>query len=212
MLNLCANQNRTSMKTTLLVVGRTVEQHFITAINDYVQRTKRYLSFEMEVIPELKNTKSLSMEVQKEKEGELILKALQPGDVVVLLDEGGKEMRSIEFADYMKRKMNTVNKRLVFIIGGPYGFSPKVYEAAHEKMSLSRMTFSHQMVRLIFVEQLYRAMTILNMNDEFQLRDTWNPLSESDISTNLALGFGTFSVKVSRMRRAACGSLATIYR
>ena len=155
MLNLCANQNRTSMKTTLLVVGRTVEQHFITAINDYVQRTKRYLSFEMEVIPELKNTKSLSMEVQKEKEGELILKALQPGDVVVLLDEGGKEMRSIEFADYMKRKMNTVNKRLVFIIGGPYG-------AAHEKMSLSRMTFSHQMVRLIFVEQLYRAMTILN--------------------------------------------------
>ena len=117
MLNLCANQNRTSMKTTLLVVGRTVEQHFITAINDYVQRTKRYLSFEMEVIPELKNTKSLSMEVQKEKEGELILKALQPGDVVVLLDEGGKEMRSIEFADYMKRKMNTVNKRLVFIIG-----------------------------------------------------------------------------------------------
>ena len=161
MLNLCANQNRTSMKTTLLVVGRTVEQHFITAINDYVQRTKRYLSFEMEVIPELKNTKSLSMEVQKEKEGELILKALQPGDVVVLLDEGGKEMRSIEFADYMKRKMNTVNKRLVFIIGGPYGFSPKVYEAAHEKMSLSRMTFSHQMVRLIFVEQLYRAMTIL---------------------------------------------------
>ena len=139
------------MKTTLLVVGRTVEQHFITAINDYIQRTRRYLSFDMEVIPELKNTKSLSADVQKEKEGELILKALQPGDVVVLLDE-----------DYMKRKMNTVNKRLVFIIGGPYGFSPKVYEAAHEKLSLSRMTFSHQMIRLIFVEQLYRAMTILN--------------------------------------------------
>ena len=147
---------------TLLVVGRTVEQHFITAINDYIQRTRRYLSFDMEVIPELKNTKSLSADVQKEKEGELILKALKPGDVVVLLDEGGKEMRSIEFADYMKRKMNTVNKRLVFIIGGPYGFSPKVYEAAHEKLSLSRMTFSHQMIRLIFVEQLYRAMTILN--------------------------------------------------
>ena len=152
---MCTNQNVSSMKTTLLVVGRTVEQHFITAINDYVQRTKRYLSFEMEVIPELKNTKSLSMEVQKEKEGELICK-------IVLLDEGGKEMRSIEFADYMKRKMNTVNKRLVFVIGGPYGFSPKVYQAAHEKMSLSKMTFSHQMVRLIFVEQLYRAMNILN--------------------------------------------------
>lgn len=159
---MCNNQNCRRMKTTLLVVGRTVEQHFITAINDYIQRTRRYLSFDMEVIPELKNTKSLSADVQKEKEGELILKALQPGDVVVLLDEGGKEMRSIEFADYMKRKMNTVNKRLVFVIGGPYGFSQKVYQAAHEKMSLSKMTFSHQMVRLIFVEQLYRAMNILN--------------------------------------------------
>lgn len=156
------NQNQKLMKTILLVVGRTVEQHFITAINDYVQRTKRYLQFEIEVIPELKNTKSLSTDIQKDKEGELILKALQPGDVVVLLDEGGKEMRSIEFADYMKRKMNTVNKRLVFVIGGPYGFSQRVYEAAQEKLSLSRMTFSHQMVRLIFVEQIYRAMTILN--------------------------------------------------
>lgn len=159
---MCANQNGTGMKTTLIVVGRTVGQHFVTAINDYVQRTKRYLSFEIEVIPELKNTKSLSMEVQKEKEGELILKALRAGDVIVLLDEGGKEMRSIEFADYMERKMNTVNKRLVFIIGGPYGFSPKVCDTAHEKISLSRMTFPHQMVRLIFAEQFYRAMTILN--------------------------------------------------
>ncbi len=150
------------MKTVLLVVGRTVESHFITAIQDYIQRTKRYIQFDMEVIPELKNTKSLSMEVQKDKEGELIIKALQPGDVIVLLDEGGKEMRSIEFADYMKRKMNTVNKRLVFIIGGPYGFSPKIYNMAHEKISLSRMTFSHQMVRLIFIEQLYRAISILH--------------------------------------------------
>lgn len=150
------------MKTTLLVVGRTVEQHFITAIDDYVQRTRRYFSFDMEVIPELKNTKSLTVEQQKEKEGELICKSLQPGDVIVLLDEGGKEMRSVEFADYMKHKMNTVNKRLVFVIGGPYGFSPKVYQMASEKLSLSRMTFSHQMIRLIFVEQLYRAMTILN--------------------------------------------------
>ena len=150
------------MKTILLVVGRTVEQHYITAINDYIQRTKRYITFDMEVIPELKNTKSLSMEVQKEKEGELILKSLQLGDVIVLLDKHGKEMRSLEFADYMKRKMNTVNKRLVFIIGGPYGFSEKVYQAANEKISMSKMTFSHQMIRLIFVEQIYRAMTILN--------------------------------------------------
>ena len=87
---------------------------------------------------------------------------LQPGDVIVLLDEHGKEMRSLEFADYMKRKMNTVNKRLVFIIGGPYGFSEKVYQVANEKISMSKMTFSHQMIRLIFVEQIYRAMTILN--------------------------------------------------
>ena len=150
------------MKTTLLVVGKTVEPYFVDAINEYIQRTKHYLTFEMEVIPELKNAKSMSKEMQKEKEGELILKALQPGDVVVMLDEGGKEMRSIEFASFMERKMNSVNKRLVFVIGGPYGFSPKVYAATHEKISLSRMTFSHQMVRLVFMEQLYRAMTILN--------------------------------------------------
>lgn len=150
------------MKFVLLVVGKTVEKHYITAISDYVERTRHYTSFEMEVIPELKNTKSLSTDQQKEKEGEAILKALQPGDVVVLLDEHGKEFRSIEFANWIERKMHTVNKRLVFIIGGPYGFSPSVYQAAQEKISLSKMTFSHQMIRLIFVEQLYRAMSILN--------------------------------------------------
>ena len=150
------------MKILLLVVGKTTESYFSEAIKEYSERLKHYITFDMEVIPELKNTKSLSMEVQKEKEGELILKALQPGDVVVLLDEHGKEMRSLEFAEYMKRKMNTVNKRLVFIIGGPYGFSKKVYQVAHEKISMSKMTFSHQMIRLIFVEQIYRAMTILN--------------------------------------------------
>lgn len=149
------------MKFALLVVGRTVEKHYITAINDYVERIKHYTPFDMEVIPELKNTKSLSMEQQKDKEGELILKALQPGDVVVLLDEHGKEFRSIEFAEWAEKKMHTVNKRLVFIIGGPYGFSKDVYAAAQEKISLSKMTFSHQMIRLIFVEQLYRAMNIL---------------------------------------------------
>lgn len=150
------------MKTTLLVVGKTVEQHYITAINDYLQRTKRFISFDIEVIPELKNTKSMTPEIQKEKEGEMILKMIQPGDCVVLLDEHGKEMRSIEFAEWMKRKMNTVNKRLIFIIGGPYGFSQTVYGRADEKISMSKMTFSHQMIRVIFVEQIYRAMTILN--------------------------------------------------
>ena len=150
------------MKTILLVVGKTVEPHFITAINDYIERTKHFISFEMEVIPDLKNTKKLSKEQQKEKEGELIRKSFQSGDVFVLLDENGKEHRSVEFASWLEKKMGNVNKRLVFVVGGPYGFSDKVYEAAHEKMSLSRMTFSHQMIRLIFVEQLYRAMTILN--------------------------------------------------
>ena len=150
------------MKTILLVVGRTVEQHYITAINDYIERTKRYISFDMEVIPELKNTKSLTEEQQKEKEGELICKFLQSGDVVVLLDENGKEFRSVEFASWMEKKMANVNKRLIFIIGGPYGFSPKVYQTAHEEISMSKMTFSHQMIRLIFTEQLYRAMNILH--------------------------------------------------
>ena len=150
------------MKTVLLVIGKTVEKYFIQAIEEYVQRTKHYISFDLEVIPELKNAKNLSEYQQKEKEGELIIKSLQSGDTVVLLDEHGKEMRSIEFAEYMKRKLNTTNKRLVFIIGGPYGFSPAVYEAAQEKISLSKMTFSHQMIRLIFVEQLYRALSILN--------------------------------------------------
>ncbi len=150
------------MKTLLLVVGRTVEPHFVTAINDYVQRTRRYLPLDIEVIPELKNTRSLSADLQKEREADLILRALQPGDTVVLLDEGGKEMRSVDFAQWMKQKMNTVSRRLVFVVGGPYGFSPRVYAAAQEKVSLSRMTFSHQMVRLIFAEQLYRAMSILH--------------------------------------------------
>ena len=148
------------MKTVLLVVGKTVEKYFVQAIEEYVQRTKHYISFDMEVIPELKNTKSLSEEQQKEKEGELILKSLQPGDTVVLLDEHGKELRSIEFATWIQKKQQTV-RRLIFVIGGPYGFSPAVYRRCNEQLSLSKMTFSHQMVRMIFVEQLYRACTII---------------------------------------------------
>lgn len=150
------------MKTVLLVVGKTVEQHYVTAIADYVERVKHYIPFDMEVIPELKNTKSLSMEQQKEREGSLIIKSLQPGDVVVLLDEKGKEFRSVEFASWMEGKLNTVSRRLVFVVGGSYGFSKSVYALANDKISLSKMTFSHQMIRLIFVEQLYRAMNILH--------------------------------------------------
>ncbi|KAA6337810.1 Ribosomal RNA large subunit methyltransferase H [termite gut metagenome] len=150
------------MKAVLIAIGRTVEQHYITAVNDYVQRTKHFISFDLEIIPELKHTKNLNQDQQKEKEGELILKSFQQGDVIVLLDEYGKEFRSLDFAYWMEKKMASVSKRLVFVIGGPYGFSQKVYQTACERISLSKMTFSHQMVRLVFVEQLYRAMTILN--------------------------------------------------
>ncbi len=122
---------------------------------------KHYIGFDIVTIPELKNTKNITDQQQKQLEGELILRQLQAGDRVVLLDEHGKEMRSIEFSKYMENRMQTVSKRLVFIIGGPYGFSPDVYARADEKVSLSKMTFSHQMIRLIFVEQLYRAMTIM---------------------------------------------------
>ena len=149
------------MKVTLILVGKTVNKHFVDLVDDYVSRLKHYINFDFFTIPELKNTKNLSVEQQKQQEGELILKQLQAGDHVVLLDEHGKELRSVEFSAYMEQKMQTVSKRLVFVIGGPYGFSPDVYERANGKLSLSKMTFSHQMVRLIFVEQLYRAMTIM---------------------------------------------------
>lgn len=150
------------MKAALILVGKTVDKRFAELISEYTNRLKHYISFEINTIPELKNTKSLTSEQQKSSEAELIIKNLQPSDYVVLLDEHGKEMRSVEMADWMKRKMNTINKRIVFIIGGPYGFSQKIYDIAHEKLSMSKMTFSHQMIRLIFVEQLYRSMTILN--------------------------------------------------
>lgn len=149
------------MRVALLLVGKTVNKHFVDLIDDYASRVKHYISFDIITIPELKNTKNLSAEQQKQQEGELILKQLQAGDYMVLLDEHGKELRSIEFSKYMEQKMQTVSRRLVFIIGGPYGFSPDVYAKAHEKLSLSKMTFSHQMIRLIFVEQFYRAMTIM---------------------------------------------------
>jgi len=149
------------MKTILLVVGRTADSFYVSNINNYIERIRHYIPFEIEVIPELKNTKNISEEQQKEKEGDLLLKTLQQGDSIILLDEHGKEFRSIEFAQWFEKKLNTVNRRLIFIIGGPYGFSPKIHAMAQEKISLSKMTFSHQMIRLIFTEQIYRAMTIL---------------------------------------------------
>ena len=148
------------MKTLLIQVGKTVNKHFVEGINDYVERVNHYMPFELMTIPELKNTKNLSEDQQKQAEGELILKMLQPSDTVVLLDEHGKEYRSVEFARWLEQKRNTT-RRLVFVIGGPYGFSPAVYARANEQLSLSKMTFSHQMIRLTFTEQVYRACTII---------------------------------------------------
>lgn len=148
------------MKTELILVGKTNDKHFQTEIDDYCQRIGHYMPFSITVIPELKNTKSLSFQQQKEREGELILAKLQSSDHVVLLDEHGKDFRSVEFARWIEQKNASV-RRLVFVIGGPYGFSEAVYSRANEKISLSKMTFSHQMVRLVFVEQIYRACTII---------------------------------------------------
>ena len=148
------------MKTCLILVGKTVNKHFVAGISDYAERIGHYMPFELITSPELKNTKNLSEEQQKQAEGELILRHLQPQDTVVLLDEHGRELRSVELASWLAQKRSTA-RRLVFVIGGPYGFSPAVYARANEQLSLSRLTFSHQMVRLVFTEQLYRACTII---------------------------------------------------
>ena len=150
------------MKIVLLVIGKTDASYLQEAVAVYEKRLVHYIPFETEIIADIKNAKNLTEEQQKEQEGEKIKKALQPGDYVVLLDENGKEFTSERFADYIEKKTHAVSKRLVFVIGGPYGFSEAVYSLAAERISLSKMTFSHQMVRLFFVEQLYRAMTILN--------------------------------------------------
>ena len=150
------------MKIQLIVVGRT-NQHFVRqGLDEFCSRLTHYFPFELEIIPELRNTKHLSVEQQKVKEGALILQSFQTGDYIVLLDEYGKEFTSVKFAEYIEKKAHTGSKRLVFVIGGAYGFSTAVYEAAHEIIALSKMTFPHQLIRLIFIEQLYRAMTILH--------------------------------------------------
>jgi len=149
------------MKIRLLTVGKSTNSHLIDLQKEYQDRLKHYIQFEFAVIPELKNTKSISIDEQKEKEGELILKQLDATEEVVLLDEKGKQYTSVAYADFISKKMLASHKRLTFVVGGPYGFSEKVYQRANGKISLSSMTFSHQMIRLIFVEQLYRAMTIL---------------------------------------------------
>ena len=150
------------MKTLLLVIGKTTDANIIKLIDEYVSRVNHYMPFSIEVIPELKGVKNVSIDQQKEREAELIQKVLQPGDYVVLLDEHGRERRSMEFAQWIQKKMSAGPRRLVFIVGGPYGFAQQIHKLGNEEISLSQMTFSHQMIRLLFVEQIYRAMTILH--------------------------------------------------
>lgn len=150
------------MKIILIVIGKTDQKWLSEGISRYAERIAHFSQFELQVIPDIKNTRSMEPQVQKVREGEQILKLLQPTDDVWLLDDKGLEMTSPELADWLEKRMSRSAKRLVFITGGPYGFSSDVYARVPGRISLSRMTFSHQMVRLIFVEQLYRAFTIIN--------------------------------------------------
>ena len=148
------------MKITLLVSGKTNDSRLATLIDDYQQRLKHYVPFELVVLPDLKNAKALSEEQVKAAEGEAMLRFFTPAMDVVLLDEHGREFRSVEYADWLQKKMGS-GRDLTLVIGGPYGFSNAVYQRANGKISLSQMTFSHQMIRLMAIEQIYRAMTIL---------------------------------------------------
>jgi 23S rRNA (pseudouridine1915-N3)-methyltransferase len=149
------------MQIKLLAIGKTDRKDLQSLINEYQKRLSFYIKFDFEIIPDIKNTKNLSVEQQKNKEGDLILSKITPTDVLVLLDENGKQFDSVAFSEYLQKHMNSGIKQLVFVIGGPYGFSNEVYQKANGKISLSKMTFSHQMIRLFMIEQLYRGFTIL---------------------------------------------------
>lgn len=149
------------MNIKLVAIGKTDHKALQNLIDDYQKRLSFYIKFDLEIIPDIKNVKNLSESQQKDKEGELILAKLAPTDQLILLDENGKTFSSVGLSEELQKKMNSGVKTLVFVIGGPYGFSETVYAKAHGKISLSLMTFSHQMVRLFFIEQLYRGFTIL---------------------------------------------------
>lgn len=150
-----------NMNIKLLAIGKTDDKNLQALLDEYIKRLTFYVKFDLEVIPDVKNAKNMSIDQQKEKEGNLLLAKVGSGDWVLLLDEKGKKYTSLQFADFLQKRMNSGIKNLIFVIGGPYGFSPEVYARANGKISLSDMTFSHQMVRLFFVEQLYRGYTIL---------------------------------------------------
>ena len=149
------------MNIKLLAIGKTDNKSLQALIDDYTKRLSFYIKFDIEIIPDIKNAKNLSENQQKEKEGEMILSKINTTDQLILLDENGKSFTSMGFSEELQKKMNSGIKTLVFVIGGPYGFSEEVYKKANGKISLSEMTFSHQMIRLFFIEQLYRGFTIL---------------------------------------------------
>lgn len=149
------------MKIVFLTIGKTINKHLVELQNDYQERLKHYIPFDYISIPEIKNNKNLTEAEQKEKEADLLLKIFESTDEVILLDENGKQYGSVNFSEFISKKIMENQKRMVFVVGGPYGFSQRVYNRANGLISLSKMTFSHQMVRIIFTEQLYRAFTIL---------------------------------------------------
>ncbi|WP_025741706.1 23S rRNA (pseudouridine(1915)-N(3))-methyltransferase RlmH [Aquimarina pacifica] len=149
------------MTIRLIAIGKTDNKFLEALLVDYIKRLGFYIKFSFDIIPDIKNAKNLSETQQKDKEGTLILTKLNTSDVVVLLDENGKQYNSVDFSNVLQKHMNSGIKQLVFVIGGPYGFSSKLYARANGKLSLSKMTFSHQMIRLFFIEQLYRGFTIL---------------------------------------------------
>ncbi|MGE5944145.1 MAG: 23S rRNA (pseudouridine(1915)-N(3))-methyltransferase RlmH [Flavobacteriales bacterium] len=149
------------MTIKLLAIGKTDDKELKSLIDGYTKRLSFYINFQLDIIPDIKNVKNLSESQQKQKEGELILERINNTDVLILLDENGKQYDSVAFSEYLQKHMNSGIKQLVFVIGGPYGFSEDVYKKSNGKLSLSKMTFSHQMIRLFFIEQLYRGFTIL---------------------------------------------------
>jgi len=150
------------MKIEFWVVGKTQFQYLKEGIEIYEKRIKKYLPFQTIVLPDIKNAKNLSSTLLKEKEGKMILEKIEKGDLLILLDEKGKEFSSEKFAFWLNQKLQHSAKRIIFLVGGAYGFSKEVYSRSDQKIALSQMTFSHQMVRLFFIEQFYRALTILN--------------------------------------------------
>jgi len=149
------------MTIKLITIGKTDNKQLTSLIDDYIKRLGYYIKLSLDIIPDIKNSKNLSEVQQKQKEGELILKKISTTDTLILLDENGKQFDSVDFSSYLQKHMNSGIKQLVFVIGGPYGFSEDVYKKSNGKLSLSKMTFSHQMIRLFFIEQLYRGFTIL---------------------------------------------------